>query len=36
MSLDGPLYPPEPQDRCVLHRATWCSDCWDLTEEDDS
>lgn len=33
MSLDGPAYPPEPQDRCTLHRREWCADCWDLEED---
>lgn len=36
MTLDGPAYPTEPQDRCTLHRATWCPQCWQLEEDDDA
>jgi len=35
MNLDGPAYPPEPQDRCVVHGVTWCARCWDLSDEED-
>ncbi len=35
MSMDGPVNPPEPQDRCMVHGVTWCDRCWPPDIEDD-
>jgi hypothetical protein len=35
MSMDGPINPPEPRNRCVVHALRHCTVCWPYPDIED-